>query len=43
MGLGTLGGRDMPQGLHAWICDPAARAGLSILAVLAGSVAIQGL
>ena len=42
MGLGTLGGRDMPQGLRAWVCDPAARAGLTILAVLAGTTAILG-
>lgn len=42
-GLGTLGGRDMPQGLRSWASDPATRAGLSILAVLAGSAAIRAL
>lgn len=43
VGLGTLGDRDMPQGLSAWLGDPAAQAGLSILAVLSGSAAIRAL
>lgn len=41
VGLATLGGRDMPQGLRAWASDPAAQAGLSILAVIAAAAAIS--
>lgn len=41
VGLATLGDRDMPQGLRAWARDPAAQAGLSILAVIAAAAAIS--
>jgi hypothetical protein len=40
VGLSALGHQDMQQGLRPWASDPAAQAGLSILAVIASASAL---
>jgi hypothetical protein len=42
LGLSALGSTDRSQGLLAWVDDPAAKAGWSILAVVAGSAVLLG-
>lgn len=42
LGLSALGSTDRSQGLLAWVDDPAAKAGWSILAVVTGSAVLLG-
>jgi hypothetical protein len=41
LGLAVMGGRDLAQGARAWAADPAAKAGLSILAFIAGTAVLR--